>query len=258
MSVRRILSFHNAPLEKEVKVESDRGEIGIREFGRVCNTAVESGDRDSHEPLSGWDIRMMARWIIAPLLLFSVLVDADDGSVARPHKESGSSLAAGASEHLVSSYSPESEARTENGSDIVEIRELYRAWITAVESGDRDSYVSLLDENIRMIPPGAADVVGRDAYAEFLIPVFKNSEFSVTVLGDWDIEVLGDVALARYDYIIERRLRGDVGRSDSRGAPNQLGSNSNKYFDVLLRQRDGTWKVFRHMWNASVVGEGTE
>ena len=129
------------------------------------------------------------------------------------------------------------------------ITQLYSRWKTAVESGDRADYVNVLDEQVTMIAPGAADIVGRDAYAKFLIPVFQHAQYRVESLGEIQIDLLGDFALARYDYIVHVSMAEGVGKiTDNQAALNQL-VNKAKYLDVLKRQDTGEWKVYRHMWN---------
>ena len=129
--------------------------------------------------------------------------------------------------------------KNDSADDKKAIQELYQTWDIAVHNGDRDGYVALLDENIRMVPPGAKDVIGRDAYAEFLIPVFQYGKYEIVPRGDLEITVLGDIALTRYDYIV--KVYED-------GAESQE-STDMKYCDVLRRQEDGTWKILMHMWN---------
>lgn len=126
------------------------------------------------------------------------------------------------------------------------IQALYETRKLAVENGDRDSYVDTLDENVRMIPPGIKDVIGKDAYAEFLIPVLQNTKYEIVPLGDIEIEIIGDIALARYDFIIN--VSEGVDSVKETGVLNQESSNM-KYADVLRRQEDGTWKILQHMWN---------
>ena len=128
------------------------------------------------------------------------------------------------------------------------ITALYREWIVAVEQGSREGYLALLDEDIRMTPPGATDVISKTAYAEFLVPVFDSASYTITPIGDYDIEILGDIALARYDYIVSVFLNEGVAGVEQAGALNQQVSNL-KYSDVLRRQADGEWRVLRHTWN---------
>ena len=135
--------------------------------------------------------------------------------------------------------------KNDSAADKKAIQELYQTRTIAVHEGDRDSYVATLDENVRMVPPGAKDVIGRDAYAEFLIPVMEPGKFEIISRGDLEITVLGDIALTRYDYLINV-YEGATKKQD--GAESQE-STDMKYSDVLRRQEDGTWKVLLHMWN---------
>ena len=135
--------------------------------------------------------------------------------------------------------------KNNSADDIKAIQKLYQTRNIAVHSGDRDSYVETLDENVRMVPPGAKDVIGRDAYAEFLIPVMQEGKFEIIPRGDLEITVLGDIALARYDYLINVY---EDGTKMQDGAQSQE-STDMKYCDVLRRQEDGTWKILLHMWN---------
>jgi len=129
--------------------------------------------------------------------------------------------------------------KNDSADDKKAIQEVYQTRNVAVHSGDRDAYVATLDEDVRMVPPGAEDVIGRDAYAEFLIPVMQEGKFEIVPRGDLEITVLGDIALTRYDYIV--KVYED-------GAETQE-STDMKYSDVLRRQEDGTWKILLHMWN---------
>lgn len=131
---------------------------------------------------------------------------------------------------------------------------LYKAWNEAVENGNREGYLALLDQEIRMTPPGAPDIVGKNAYAEFLIPVFDSASYTITPVSDYDIEVLDDIALARYDYIVGVTLNEGVEGVEQAGALNQQESNL-KYSDVLRRQPDGSWNVLRHTWNDNVTAD---
>ena len=103
-----------------------------------------------------------------------------------------------------------STSKTYNTSkDESDILKLYENWATAVENGNRQQYVDLLDESVVLIAPGAPDIVGRENYA------IKDGVDTITN---------SDAALTKM-------------------------TNNSKYLDVLKRQNSGEWKVFRHMWN---------
>lgn len=137
------------------------------------------------------------------------------------------------------------------GIDKKEILNVYRTWNQAVEAGDREGYLSILHNEIRMVPQSAPDIVGIEAYGEFLIPVFENASYRIIKLSDWDIEFISnDIAQVRYDYIIEVIIKSETEIiTDSKAALSKL-SNNLKYNDLVVRDNDGRWKVLRHMWNA--------
>ena len=135
-------------------------------------------------------------------------------------------------------------------SDNFAVQNVYKIWNAAVEAGDREGYLSILDDDIRMVPSGAPDIYGIEAYAEFLISVFANAQYKITHLSEHDVEFISrDTAVVRYDYIIDVTLgQGVEVITDSKAALDQL-TNNIKYQDILRRQEDGSWKVLRHMWN---------
>ncbi len=141
------------------------------------------------------------------------------------------------------------EAPPDSAADIAAIEELYAKWRVAVETGDIAGYVASLDDEIVMMPPGGQDVVGVAAYEAFLGPVFEMASYKITPVSPFDIEIMGDVALVRYDYVIRLTLA-DQDAAPAAGALTAQ-VNASKYFDVARRQQDGGWKVYRHTWNAS-------
>lgn len=61
--------------------------------------------------------------------------------------------------------------------------------------------------------------------------------------------MLGDIAIAEYDYTIAlNRKDPEVGVTE----PGALTSNRTtaRYFDVLVKNADGKWQVWRHAWQA--------
>ena len=133
--------------------------------------------------------------------------------------------------------------------DISGILRLYEKWAAAVESGDRQRYVNLLDENVALIAPGAQDIVGKENYAEFLMPVFANATYKIEPLGSFDIQLINDFALVRYDYVVRVSIKEGVETITNSDAALTQTMNNSKYLDVLRRNDSGEWKVFRHMWN---------
>lgn len=130
-----------------------------------------------------------------------------------------------------------------------QIRALYAAWRDAVESSSIDGYLSVLHADVRLLPPGAAAIQGRENYRAFLQPVFATATYSIEIDRDQDVEVVGDTAVAEYEYTIELNLKDpDVG-IDQPGALTAQRTSA-RYFDVLLKDSNGAWKVWRHSWQA--------
>lgn len=128
--------------------------------------------------------------------------------------------------------------------DIAAIRALYTAWNEAVEGSDISGYLAVLDADVELLPTDAPPFRGRDNYGAFLQPVFGNDRFEIEVAEPPAVQVDGDLAYARYDYIIHRMPVGSEERI----------SSYRKFLDVLKRQPDGTWRVLKHIWNYNAPG----
>ncbi len=133
---------------------------------------------------------------------------------------------------------------------VAAITKLYADWRAAVGNADIPGYVSVLHEDVVLMPPGAEDIVGASHYAKFLGPVFATATYAIEVISPPAVEVLGDVAVARYEYVIHLKLKNPDQGITEPGALTASRSAA-RYFDVLRRRSDGSWGVWRHTWNAS-------
>ena len=128
--------------------------------------------------------------------------------------------------------------------DAAAIRALQAAWNQAVEAGDIKGYLAVLDADVELLPTDAPPIRGRDHYGQFLGPVFEQDRFEIEVVGPGTVEVDGNLAYARYDYVIHRMPKGTDERI----------SSLRKFLDVLRRQEDGSWRVLKHIWNYNEPG----
>ena len=128
--------------------------------------------------------------------------------------------------------------------DAAAIRALQAAWNQAVEAGDIPGYLAVLDADVELLPTDAPPIQGRDHYGQFLGPVFEQDRFEIEVVDPGTVKVDGDLAYARYDYIIHRMPHGTGERI----------SSLRKFLDVLRRQEDGSWRVLKHIWNYNEPG----
>ena len=133
--------------------------------------------------------------------------------------------------------------------DAQAIDKLYAEWRNAVEAADIERYVSVLHDDVRLLPPGADPIVSAAAYGAFLVPVFESATYKIIVDQAPQIDIVGNVAVAEYVYTIDLKLKNpDQGVSEP-GALTASRTQS-RYFDVLLKNDAGQWRVWRHSWQA--------
>jgi len=144
----------------------------------------------------------------------------------------------------------DTSAPTDPEADVQAILDLYGRWDEAVEASSITGYTAVLDEEVRLVLPGAPDVVGRDNYAAFLGNVLPIAQYRLTTVGEIAVEILGDHALAEYHKQVDMALH-DTDNSVSEAGALTATSSVNKYVDVLKRQDDGSWRVYQHAWTTS-------
>ena len=133
--------------------------------------------------------------------------------------------------------------------DIAAIRALQDSWNAAVEAGSADGYIAVLDDNIELLPINAPPINGTEGYRAMLDGVFGANTFDIEVVDRGNIEVSGDLGWARYDYIIHRTPKA----TDDGSEPVTV-SSQGKYLDIMRRQEDGSWRVYKHIWNYNEPG----
>ncbi len=131
--------------------------------------------------------------------------------------------------------------------DVKAIDQLFATWRQAVENADIPLYTSVLHEDVRLIPPGADVIAGREAYRAFLGPVFEGATYQIKVTSPPDTTVLGDVAVSEYAYVIHLKLKNPGEAIQQEGAITASRTEA-RYFDVLRKDESGQWKVWRHTW----------
>jgi ketosteroid isomerase-like protein len=139
--------------------------------------------------------------------------------------------------------------------DLRQIEALYASWREAVETGNIAQYVAVLHPQVRLLPPGAEAIVSAAGYGRFLEPVFASADYRIEVIRPPQFEILGDVAVAEYEYVIHLTLK-DPGSGITEPGALTAERTAARYFDVLRRLPDGQWRVWRHMWHDR-PGEGS-
>lgn len=145
-------------------------------------------------------------------------------------------------------------AAVDTAAEVASIEQLYADYRDVVEQGSIPGYLDVLHPQVRLLPPGADAVDGAERYASFLEPVFANATYEIEVVDLPSVVVVGDVAVAEYDYVVHISLKdADVGITQE-GALTAQRTRS-RYFDVLRKKADGNWAIWRHTWN--VIEEST-
>jgi len=128
--------------------------------------------------------------------------------------------------------------KVDDEADIAAINELYKQATLACSKGDVELYLSLFTEDAVVMATEFPALIGK----EKLRPVFEglfslfNLELPYTVN---EVKVHGDWAFARSSFNYSMTLK-EGGETTTR---------TGKELDILKRQTDGSWKIYRECWN---------
>ncbi len=123
--------------------------------------------------------------------------------------------------------------------DIQAIRDLQEQLTLAYNTGDAELLASLHTLDVIRMPPGAEDVVGREAVLEGNQRSFELGDVELSNVSD-EIVVSGDLAFAR-----------GVATSTSTPKDGSAGaSSSSRYLHISERQSDGGWLISQVIFNA--------
>lgn len=140
----------------------------------------------------------------------------------------------------------------ETASDVqavtVAVNEIYEQYASSLKSGDADRWIALWsDEGVQM-PPGSPPVIGKEeigAGTVAFLDAFTVDSFEIHID---EIQLAGDLAFARGTY-------------SGAYTPKDGGegfAEDGKYLTVFQRQPDGSWKIYRDIFNLNTEGETQE
>lgn len=132
-----------------------------------------------------------------------------------------------------------STAIADNHDDAEAIKKMFADWVAATEAGDVEAYAAHIAEDAVFMGPGAPAVSGKEAIVASIAEYFAGWEFSIPSWTTHEVIVSGDVAIHRYSNVAIFSPKGG-------GESFEL---DRKNMDVLQRQPDGRWLVYRHMFN---------
>ena len=125
---------------------------------------------------------------------------------------------------------------------------LRQAFHSAARGGEIDTLVSMADDDVVIMPPNDTTIYGRDEWRAWWEEYYQY--FQITAISETEREVTinADCAVERSGYM-------------AAVAPVSGGSrirDDGRFLAIWKRQPDGSWKIWRMMWNSiKPVGIGT-
>jgi uncharacterized protein (TIGR02246 family) len=119
------------------------------------------------------------------------------------------------------------------------VEDRYKEWLAAANKKDLAAMTDLYDENAVLMPKSEEPVLGKAAIAEYYKKLFANPQFVPFTLNiDWNsFHLVSDIAIATSVF------QGDVTREEKQ--IHFLGKN----LLVWKKEVDGSWKIFRYMYD---------
>lgn len=121
------------------------------------------------------------------------------------------------------------------------INAVWREYEASILAGDPDSWIQLWEDDGVQLPPGNPPVEGKEAIYERISNNLEASEYSEFVIVNEDVEVNGDLAFARGNYKLTVAPMSGGDAVDFAG----------KYMTIFHQQPDGSWKIYRDIFNSS-------
>lgn len=122
------------------------------------------------------------------------------------------------------------------------VNAIWREYEVSLLAGDVDRWIAQWMENGVQMPPNMPPRVGRETIYAAVSGALSNVEYTKFVIDNEDVEVNGDLAFARGTYAASFVAK-------SGGDPVQI---EGKYMTILRQQEDGSWKIYRDIFNSNV------
>lgn len=119
------------------------------------------------------------------------------------------------------------------------VEDRYQGWLAAANKKDVSAMTNLYDDNAVLMPKSEEPVLGRTAIGEYYKKLFADPHFvPFTLTLNWNsFYVVGDIAIATALF------EGDATRNGK-----QIHFRG-KNLLVWKKQNDGSWKIFRYMYD---------
>jgi len=126
-------------------------------------------------------------------------------------------------------------------SDVAAINKIWELYTEGVNRGDVDLWISLWDEKGIQMPPDTPANVGRAQIRSVVAGRFAQLNIQIAITNE-ETWVAGNFAISR----------GTFTRSVTPKAGGNTAFFDGKSLTVLRKQADGSWKIFRDIFNSNV------
>ena len=121
-------------------------------------------------------------------------------------------------------------------------------WTEGVKTADAARVLSTFCDDVVVMPPNETSLYGKGEALEWLQEYFQHFKIAVLSGTDRELQIVGDVAIEQWTYMVAidpigggERIRDD-GRS----------------LTIWKRDPDGSWKIAQSIWNSvRPIGAGT-
>ena len=123
-----------------------------------------------------------------------------------------------------------------------------QVFLSAVKDGDADKLASVLDPETVWMPPNDTSLFGPEEVTEWWKEYFEYFRITSITESENEATISGDLVIDESMYMIAiTPLKGGSRIRDD-----------GRMLTIWKRQRDGSWKMWRRMWNSiRPIGSGT-
>ena len=135
-----------------------------------------------------------------------------------------------------------SQDRSNSEADATAINTIWSTYVSSLEAGDIDVWVSLWTENGVQMPPNEPPVVGKEHIRNRMNAVLNLFSVEADITNE-EVQVAEDWAFSRGTYTLTLSPKnGD-----------QPIPVDGKFMTILAKQADGSWKIHRDIFNSNVA-----